>query len=164
MKSNILYTLLFLIVPFSGTTQGNLKTIDKEEYTIEYPSKWYVEEMEEMGIILIDDDENPKLITTLVKTPSDGTTLEETRKALLENSGLENTKVVKDEIIKIGEQEMLRLVFLGTSEDNSEPFRIEEFFANHKNQSYMLVFACSEDVYPKMEKTINQISQSFKLK
>jgi len=163
MKSNILKTLLFLIVPFLGMTQNGLKTLDNSDYSIQYPSKWYIEDLEEMGVIMIDDEENPRLITTLIKTPSDGTSLEETRKALLENSGLENAIVLKDELVNINDQEMLHLIFIGTNEDNS-PFRIEEYFANKNQQSFMLVFACSGDVYEKVEDSINEISNSFKLK
>lgn len=165
MKSNILHTLLFfLITPLTGTTQGNLKTLERQDYSIQFPSKWYLEEIDDMGIVLIDDEENPKLITTLIATPSDEMSLSETRKELLENSGLENAKAVKDEILNIGGKEMLHLVFQGANEDDSEPFRIEEFFVLHNNQSFMLVFACSEDAYPKVKASIEQISNSFKLK
>lgn len=165
MKSHTLNTLLFLlIIPVIGMAQGNLKTLERQDYSIQFPSKWYLEEIEEMGIVLIDDEENPKLITTLIATPSDDTSLSETRKELLENSGLENAKAVKDEILQVGDKEMLHLVFRGANEDNSEPFRIEEFFVLHNNRSFILVFACSEDAYPKVKESIEQISNSFQLK
>lgn len=164
MKLNILYTLVILVSSSVTMAQGNLKTRDGQNYSIQYPAKWYLEEMEDVGLVMIDNDEDPHLITTFIVSPADGATLAETRKGLLEDSGLENSRVITDEIIHVGDQEMLHLVFIGANEVSPEPFRVEEFFAIKNEHSFMLAFACSETIYPEFEGSIGQILNSLKLK
>ena len=174
MKKTLYYFIALLLLTSSckQAKHPDWKTLDKTEYSVQYPANWLLSEKGSEGVLFIlepSDTVNNKMHLNginLTVRPANSKELDLKKLSTIMQDELvkriPGTHIIESEVKKNKNSEYYKLHF--QADINTLSLECEQYLWLKNDKSYVLTFRSNKSTFPQYQETAEDILNSFSLK
>lgn len=171
-KQTILLAFSFILTLISHGQNKDWHTFNKDNYSIEYPSNWELNESKRMGTIFIlfspstsNKDQFRENINLIIQDLSDDNIDLKRYTEISENqirTDIKNGKIIESKYMKDQDLEYHKIIYTGNQENRDLKF--EQYYWVFEKKAYVLTLTCELSEFDNYKLTGEKILNSFKLR
>lgn len=171
-KQTILLAFSFILTLISHGQNKDWYTFKKDNYSIEYPSNWELNESKRMGTIFIlfspstsNKDQFRENINLIIQDLSDDNIDLKKYTEISENqirTDIKNGKIIESKYMKDQDLEYHKIIYTGNQENRDLKF--EQYYWVFEKKAYVLTLTCELSEFDNYKLTGEKILNSFKLR